>query len=623
MNKIDSRLISDVIVVPGPYSSAYGPGFHFIDFELLPSPRYADGNGVHGSTSFNHQSNGNQWMGQQNVWAGGSDWGVRASYTHRLGSNYRAGGGTSVAADYESRTFTAAYGRDFGSDRSIEVSLLRLDQTDVEFPGFVFDIDSLTTDGYEVTYFDRNPGLGDQSETEVWYNRTDFEGSSRNPDKILQFPFLNFVDFDGTTDADVMSTGYRRATTWSEQPDCYRLTLGHDLRMIKQEVNEIFSTLFPGDANRVFGESPLPRSYSVNPGLFAEYSELLCQCYTFQAGTRVDYVQTDITEDPQNLQRVGLSQRTYEETVGTSISQTDRWLWSLYGKLTRQHSRRLTTSVSLGYAQRPPTLTELYGAEQLLLAVQNGLNALTGDPRLRSEKLLQFDITLDYENERVKGGIRGFSGWAFDYITFENTLVRNFSGQTVQTSLRYVNTDLATLTGFESYLELLHRTRLSPFATMRYVDGRDRTRNGDFATTQANQLSPSVRIAGLPRGFFSGIAGAGAEPLPGISPLESRIGCRLRDRVDNPEWEVELSARIVDNQDRVATSLLEFETPGFTTWDVRTIWNPRFSDRFVMIAGIENFTDKRYREHLDFRSRDGVDVPQPGITFYTGADLTY
>jgi iron complex outermembrane receptor protein len=298
LNKIDSRLISDVIVVPGPYSSAYGPGFHFIDFELLPSPRYADGNGVHGSTSFNHQSNGNQWMGQQNVWAGGSDWGVRASYTHRLGSNYRAGGGTSVAADYESRTFTAAYGRDFGSDRSIEVSLLRLDQTDVEFPGFVFDIDSLTTDGYEVTYFDRNPGLGDQSETEVWYNRTDFEGSSRNPDKILQFPFLNFVDFDGTTDADVMSTGYRRATTWSEQPDCYRLTLGHDLRMIKQEVNEIFSTLFPGDANRVFGESPLPRSYSVNPGLFAEYSELLCQCYTFQAGTRVDYVQTDITEDP-------------------------------------------------------------------------------------------------------------------------------------------------------------------------------------------------------------------------------------------------------------------------------------------------------------------------------------
>ena len=623
VSKIDSRMINNVIVVPGPYSSVYGPGFGFVDFELLQSPRFSGGKEYHGRSSFDHKSNGNQWLGQQGIWGGGENWGFLANYAHRIGSDYRAGNGLKISSGYESREFTAALGRDFQNDTSIELSLLRLDQTDVEFPGYVFDINALVTDGYEIAYIDNDPGLGDRVENEVWYNRTNFNGDSTNPEKSRQFPFLNFVDFVGSTDADVMSTGYRRAVTWGNDPKSHRITVGHDLRMIKQEVNEVFSTLFPGDPNRVFGQSPMPRSFSVNPGIFAEYYEPFCRDYTFQAGLRADFVQTDVTENPNNLQEVGLSKRSYAETVGTDISQTDRWLWSIYGKLIRQHSRSLTSCIALGYAQRPPTLTELYGAEQLLLLVQNGLNALTGDPRLKSEKLLQIDLSADYVGDYVKGGVRGFSAWGFDYITFENTLVRNFNGEIVQTSLRYVNTDLATLAGFESYAQWMHRSRLNMFATLRYVDGRDRTRNGDFATRQADQFFPSIRAPGLPRGFFSGIAGSGAEPLPGISPLEARVGARLQDRVDDARWNIELSARIVDNQDRVATSLLEFTTPGFTTWDLRAIWQPDRWEGLSVVTGIENFTDKTYREHLDFRSRAGADIFQPGASYYFGADVTY
>lgn len=93
LSKIDSRLVNDVLIVPGPYSSVYGPGFQFVDFELIASPRYAGGTEVHGQTGFNHSSNGNQWLGQQSILAGGSNWGVRADYSHRLGSDYRAGDG--------------------------------------------------------------------------------------------------------------------------------------------------------------------------------------------------------------------------------------------------------------------------------------------------------------------------------------------------------------------------------------------------------------------------------------------------------------------------------------------------------------------------------------------------
>lgn len=628
LSKIDSRLVNNVIIIPGPYSSVYGPGFQFIDFELLQSPRYASGNELHGQTSFDHQSNGNQWLAQQSLWAGGEDWGMRGNYSHRLGSDYEDGNGSSVPSSYESREFTVAIGRDLGDDRSIELSLLRLDQTDVEFPGYVFDIDYLVTDGYEVAYIDSNPNIADRVETEIWYNRTRFEGNAQNLDKRKQFPFLNRIAYVGFTDVDSMSTGYRRARTWGTQDDDVSWMIGHDIRFVKQELNEISNAITLGFPFPVFNRnSPIPRSFAANPGIFAEYNERLSDELTFKAGARVDYVQSDITADPDDLREVGLDlfPASYEEIVGTSISQTDRVMLSAYGTLTRQHNEALATSASLGLGQRAPTLTELYAAQPFLLVLQNGLNNVTGDPTLKREKMLQADLSIDFDGDYLRCGARGFYGWAFDYITFENTQITTGppSGDVQQVSLRYVNTSLATLTGFESFLELLPKERLSPFVTMRYVDGRDPTRNGDFATTNGASGSASTKVSGLRRGFFSGILGGDSEPLPGISPLEIRVGARLRDASTDPNWNIELAARIVDDQDRVATSLLENTTPGFTVYDLRGTYSPECSDGLLFVFGIENFTDKTYREHLDFRSLTGVSVFQPGINVYFGTDWRY
>ncbi|MEM0925006.1 MAG: TonB-dependent receptor [Planctomycetota bacterium] len=625
LNKIDSRLVKDVVVVPGPYSSVYGPGFNFIDFELLPSPRY-ENRETHGTTSFNHKSNGSQWLGQQTLLMGDEDWGFRGSYTYREGTDYRDGNGNEVASDYTSQMFSLAAGRDFSSGRTVEVSLLRLDQVDVEFPGFVFDINLLVTDGYDVTYIDSESPIGDQVETEIWYNRTEFQGDSVNPAKTQQFPFLAFVAFDGTTDADLISTGYRSAISWGDASDPMRIVAGSDLRFIKQEINEDFTTLDLNTATLISGQSPLPRSFSVNPGFFLDYTEELNCEYTFQSGLRLDYVQTDVVEDLVTLGQVGLTQLPYSSVVGTDLTQSDRFLWGMYGRLQRQISESLKSSVSLGYAERAPTLTELYGVEQLLLLVQNGLNTVTGDPRLEDEKLIQVDFTFDYEAERLRAGIRGYHGWAFDYVTFENTTDPSaalFQGEVTQVNLRAVNTRLATLTGLEGYVELAPEQRLSPYATLQMQDGRDRTRNGDFATRPANTFFPSDQIAGLPRGAFSGVAGSDSEPLPGITPVQARLGFRVRESAKDPQWMVDIGARVVDNQDRVATSLREFPTPGFTVWDLRCIWQPRRYESVTLYTGIENFTDKAYREHLDFRSRLGVDVFQPGIAFYVAGDLAF
>ena len=43
LSKIDARLIENVVIIKGPYSVLYGPGFDFVDLQLLRSPRYETG----------------------------------------------------------------------------------------------------------------------------------------------------------------------------------------------------------------------------------------------------------------------------------------------------------------------------------------------------------------------------------------------------------------------------------------------------------------------------------------------------------------------------------------------------------------------------------------------------
>jgi outer membrane receptor protein involved in Fe transport len=159
------------------------------------------------------------------------------------------------------------------------------------------------------------------------------------------------------------------------------------------------------------------------------------------------------------------------------------------------------------------------------------------------------------------------------------------------------------------------------------VEGRDLGRNARDDSTiallvpnPANPGGPPVVRVLSPTSPRGGQVGPTAEPLPQIPPLESRIGFRVHQPGKAPRWAVEISARIVAAQDRVAESLAEVATPGFTVYDLRGYW--QVNKDFLLTAGVENFTDKTYLEHLDLRT-PGLPFFQPGINFYFGAKLNY
>ena len=600
MSKIDSRLIEDVILIKGPYASRYGPGFRFVDLEFLQSPRFEYGYEGHGSTSGTYNTNGEQFYGRQSFWGGNEDYGFHISYGHRTGNDYETGqDGFFIPSSYKSRDLFVAFGFDLSDHQKVEINALRLDQTDVEFPGLVTDLNFLVTDGYEVTYSNELPALGDRFTSEVWYNRTRFEGDTTRPGKHRQIPTLqaSFAPSvlganDGftVTDGDALSGGYRMETTFLTQRG--HIAVGTDLIYLNQELNEIdFYLPDPNDNN-----FPIPRSDSLDLGLYIEQVKRVNEDMLVTTGARIDGVFTDSRDI---VEGVPLPLSEIEE----ASLENQFLLGSAYVTANRNLFAGWSGNAGMGFGMRQPTLTEMYAEYTFIGSLQRGLTFLDGDVLLKPERLYQVDLGLEYQSEDVQFGVHGHHAWIEDYITYDlfdpAGTIDGFQQGAV-----FVNTDLATLTGFETYGQADLNRMLTLFGILTFLDGRDHSR-----------LDPSRHSGSASR---SGNATVEAESLPGIPPMEARLGLLVQDPSPKRRWGVEFLARVVDNQDRVASTLEEIETPGFTVYNMRAY--RRFGS-LLLTSGVENLTNKFYREHIDYRT--GLGVFRPGIGFYFGAEVNY
>lgn len=600
MSKIDSRLIDNLLVIKGPYSPRYGPGFSFIDIDLLATPRYEGGMQHHGTTSIDYLTNGEQVYGRQTLFGGNDVWGYRVSYGHRTGNDYETGDpGRFMPSSYNSRDLNVALGFDPSRDQRIEFNYLRLDQTGVEYPGLVFDTRYLVTNGYELKYFNEDPRLADYHFAEVWFNRTRFEGDTFGLAKNLHIPSLKqflYSDsgFDGTgvTDGDGSSLGYRNEFVYGNRGFDH-LAIGSDMIYLKQGINDREDQLDPA-----FNNFPLLPSESMDFGFYFERVRQVGNFTTINAGARIDTIATTASADNVD----GFSSYYFDDTIYDQTFTT----WTAYLKSDTQLTEHWTGTVGLGLGQRPPTLTEMYTHGTFIGSLQKGVTFMTGDPELRPEILKQVDVGLSGNYERLQMGANYFHAWIEDYITYDSFSAYSGS-QGLPSGAGYVNTARAIMQGVEAYGRYQWLPRVDLFGGLSYVEGDDRTRDSTFYFDS---------MYGYDR---SGVSGVPVEPLPGIPPLDSRIGFFLHEPGTNPSWGVECSMRAVARQDRVATTLGEIATPGFTTIDIRGF--KRVGEHLMLTGGVENLTDRFYREHLDYRS--GWGVFRPGIGFYTGVELNY
>lgn len=661
VSKFTPGAIRNVRVFRGPYTTMLGPGFAFLDIETADSPRARAGCGteVHGATSGGYQTNGERVNALQTFSVAGERGGVIGSYNVLTGNDYRAGDGTRIPASHLAHNYNISLGYDLGEKTTLEFKAMGSFLSNVEFPGLYFDIDSADTQGYLLRIRSRDIGAIDEASATVWYNQATGYGNTTQGAKQLFTNSLLAAAFSevrkgasdvpyqfrdsSTTSFDSRSIGYRLAARTGNGRDQLSLTFGHDLNVFSQSLTETirFEQLAgPGlngnpAFNRYEQNQSIPRSDAVDPGIFFEVLVPVTDNLTFKGGGRGDYVRTG-NDGPRlitgNIDVLNpLNQGPVPGgifPINTGVYSTDPSNTSSLGRsftlasgfttLEYQIVKEMTAYANYGYAERAPTLTELYATGPFIGVLQQGTSRLIGDPNLKKEQMHQIETGVRYDSRIIKAGISGYHSWITNYITYDaNKLSAKGLSQVV-----FTNTDLATIAGTEAYLSVRTTDFISPFATLSYVQGvdqshADRRRDANLASSRRND--PATRQYA-----------SETEPLPQIPPLESRVGFRLHSSEEDPRWQVEFAARIVKGQNSVASSLGELATSGFTTFDIRGYWKPR--DTLLLIAGVENIGDKLYREHLDpiaantLRQNGYPGVPpfyRPGTNVFFSTQLSY
>lgn len=615
LSSIDPDTVQTLNVTRGPFNVRQGSALNSIAFEFRDSPRF-EAPELHGATRLGYQSNGEQWNGRQTISGGRADSGFELGYGLRSGSDYQSGDDRSVPSSYHSEVWDLAAGVDLTASRRLEVHALNLNQRDLELPGQAFDINDLRTSGVDLRYENTDNAFADGLAMEGWFNTTRFDGDAARSGKRRQFPVYDRLLFAGATQVESTSTGARMEAVW-EPDEVSHWLAGLDVRHVRQELEE--RVTYTQQFVNFTADSPIPRSCTTSPGFYLQHELELTDDLRLACGTRAEVTAAEVLEDHTDLasiglRPVGLPGQSLQQVLGRD--QLDRTFmpWALFVELEYELDDEWTAYVGAGHSERAPSLTELYAAQPFMFLLQNGLNTVRGDPLLDSERLWQMDLALEFETEDFTLRLRGFHAWINDYITFENMETVTNNGQVEQVNLQYVNTDLATLAGFEFNSSARLAPYLTGLASITFVEGRDHTRRGSQATAPAG-----MRFPGLPRGTFGGVAASDEEPLPGILPLEGHLALRLH-ALDRRTWWIELSGRLVAAQDRVATSLLETPTDGFAVWNLTTGWQPRES--FSLVAGIENLGNRLYREHLDFRSADSR-LNQPGLNAFVLSEVRY
>jgi outer membrane receptor protein involved in Fe transport len=575
LSNIDPGIIDNLIIIPGPYGVKYGPGLSFIDVVPTATPRY-DCPEIHGRTDLLYQTQGEQFYGRQTIFGGASDYGYRVSYGHKVGSDYESGDDTDIPATYNVRDLDIAFGWDLNECAKIDIEYLRQDLTDTEYAGLVFDAEFRKTDAFMLRYA-YDDGCAEKLLVEGWYNRTVFEGNNLNTSKQRFYQDNRFFDngggfpvvsFVGFTDSDVHNTGFRFVPTWGTE-EGPQLTAGIDFHYTKQELHEFddFNAHIPP---LVLAPFPIPRSYMADTGVFAELAVPVECDLKVTTGGRLDWIHANADgSEPTS------GGDTVRDVLGNDLRQNEL-LYAYFIAADYKLDECRDLRLGFGHSQRPASLTERYAIIPFLTFYQEADQIPFGDPDLDPEKAWQMDASITGKYECFRYRVGGFYAWIDDYITLTPDLPSGDSGN-------FVNAD-STIAGFEMSGDYDLSPCWNAFATAAYLDGRNHDRN---------------------------------EPLPSIYPFQSRIGLRWHEPEKN-RYGVEISARIVDDQDDVATSLGEQQTAGFTVYDLRSYWQMCEHVRFT--AGIENFTDKNYLDHLSVRDPR---VLEPGINFYLSMSITY
>jgi len=573
--------VRTVRVVKGPYALTWGAGaLSSVQVETFrPGFSMAEDPQWHGNLAFGYRDSSEAADAHGGVWFSGESFWASVSAGWREGSDYDAGDGSSVPGDFKSAEGRASLGLKLGDNAQLEFSGSVQGQDDIDYPGRLLDATYFNTRSFSLAY--RRQGSGSslrETYAQVYSNRKDHRMNNEgkptaqpHPNRIP--PFALRVDLpteSNTTGARFYADLEAGTWTWRLGGDAYRSEQTATRRVFRRADGVMLQ-----EDRLIFEDIVWPDAEITDLGAFARG---LRQVGDWQLGTalRVDFVDASAGE-VSDFFRANTSGDLDQDESQVSAALTAQ----------RQLRDNWSVTVGLGRAVRTATVLERYSdrfpASKFQIAAE-----FMGNPTLDPEESFEVDLGTQAVLGSIHLDVGVFYRFIDEYITVagDPSLPRRLP-LSPPLVYRYINGDRATFFGGEVAARQQITDAFDWWANLSYVRGEDETFD---------------------------------EPVLGLAPLTGRAG--LRWRSPQRKLSVSAEAKVVDDQDRVATQRFEQATPGYEIFDLRA--SLEVTEQLRLRLAVENLGDEAYAEHLNSpnpftRQR----ILEPGRTVAAGVEIRF
>ncbi|OGU54552.1 MAG: hypothetical protein A2V66_02800 [Ignavibacteria bacterium RBG_13_36_8] len=563
LSLIDVNDIERIEVIKGGVSSLYGSGAMGGVVNIKTKGGfYNDSFHVNGTllSSFNSVNNGG--IGNISINTGSESWYARISGTMRTADNTETPEGTLENSQFHDNNLSATLGIIPMDDHEFQINYQRFYAKDVGIPG---------GDAFPQTAIAKYPMEERLMYSAEYKIRNLFPSLVNTSIKYFHQLIKRNVEIipnasvTTTTQADHNIDGIQLQINWLLDKTHF-VSAGIDTwqRSYKGKREKEIRT-----NNQIIGETPIPYSKYRSIGLFAQDEiRLMENKLNVTLGGRFDQIKitNDEVLNPTYIITNGIRNDTPPSNPQASFtaSENDNVSWSGNLGFLYSVSSDVDLTFNTAYSFRSPTLEERFQYIDL------GGRIYLGNPELKPEKGFFIDAGI-----RIWKPEFNFRGNIY-YNTFDNLVIDKeeiFDSLFVKN-----NVGKARLYGFDLSFEYNFYNDAVFYGTTSFVRGEDTGNNLD---------------------------------IPEIPPLNGRFGMRM---TFYNYFDIDLSATIFSKQDKVAPG--EEVTPGYTTFDiyVNTIPLDFSFAKFQVFAGIENLTNKAYRNHLA-TNRGSIRI-EPGRNFF-------
>lgn len=531
--------VEKIEIIKGPYSVRYGSSLGGVINLVTKVPTYNTDKIYSASLEGGYETNGASWFTGIKAGVVKEKWFFLADGGVKRFGNYESGNGQEIISSFNTNDYALKTGYNIDPSQHIRVSFRQSFGRDIMHPGLPMDTDVDNSTIATVDYDNR------------------FEtGLIRNIKAKAYMADVEHI-MSNKLRPSAATMGVSTSTTYSQtyggkfelelgKNDNHLFYVGIDMKNI---ANQGENVKIKDDA--IVGTKQVWQDSYVNDyGVFAQYNLHASNKFSIQTGARLDYIQSDAKDPSDDFIAKNPDGVHPEDEANISVNISGVYMLT----------ENWNTKLSVGRGVQTASIQKRYVNT---LPVGRDAFYYVGNPMLNAEINNQVDLSFNRINDKWWMGVNGYYSIVQNYIN--STIIKEptppMNGMPGAPGVKkFTNIDEANIYGFEA--------------------------NFGFLVMDNLKLDVS--------GFYTHAKNIDLdEPLAEIPPMEMNISLMY----DNEKWYAKINQRLVNEQDRVATSVSETVSPGFGVLDLFGGYELNSHLRFDV--SVTNVFNLNYYEHLN------------------------